>query len=79
MGRFVKIVQDNITINNPPPMLEAAIPVLAVTATASALLVYFLRRAAMIVRKSNDLPVPATKEKKYISGFNERVGMRGRF
>ena len=39
----------------------AAIPVLAVTDTASGLPAYFLRRAAMIARSKRDLPVPAIK------------------
>lgn len=43
-----------------PPMLHAAMPVLAVTATASlATLPNFLLRQWMIWRRSTDLPVPA--------------------
>jgi len=45
-------------IENLPPMLDAAIPVLAVTDTTSGFLAYFLRRAVMIALKSKDLPVP---------------------
>ena len=43
-----------------PPMLDAAIPVLAVMDTASGLPPCFLRRAAIIARSRRDLPVPAT-------------------
>jgi len=39
-------------------MLDAAIPVLAVTDTTSGFLAYFLRRAVMIAFNSRDLPVP---------------------
>ncbi len=41
-----------------PPMLHAAMPVDAVTATASALRTCFLRRLPMISRRRTDLPVP---------------------
>ena len=41
-----------------PPMLQAAIPVEAVTATASADAAYFLRRLFMISRRRTDFPVP---------------------
>lgn len=42
-----------------PPMLQAAIPVDAVTATASFVLAYFFLRATMISRSKTDFPVPA--------------------
>jgi hypothetical protein len=41
-----------------PPMLEAAIPVLAVTETISGFFACFFLSAAMIAFKSNDFPVP---------------------
>lgn len=40
-------------------MLQAAIPVDAVTATASGVAAYFFRSDAMISRRRTDLPVPA--------------------
>ncbi|OCL07584.1 hypothetical protein AOQ84DRAFT_276932, partial [Glonium stellatum] len=42
-----------------PPILQAARPVEAVTATRSGSLIYFLRSADIISRKSTDFPVPA--------------------
>lgn len=47
-----------------PPTLHAAIPVDAVTATASDLLRYFSFSSAMMLRSSTDLPVPADPVKK---------------
>lgn len=47
-----------------PPMLQAAMPVEAVTATASTLLWYFWRRSWMICRSRCDLPAPAEPVKK---------------
>ncbi|KAF8267803.1 hypothetical protein EI94DRAFT_1729461 [Lactarius quietus] len=44
-----------------PPMLQAAMPVEAVTATASGVLTYSLRRVLMISRRRTDLPVPTDK------------------
>ena len=41
-----------------PPILHAAIPVDAVTATASVAVAYFFRKVLMISRSSTDLPVP---------------------
>lgn len=41
-----------------PPMLDAAMPVLAVTETCSGFFACFLRNPAMIARRSSDLPVP---------------------
>ena len=41
-----------------PPMLHAAMPVEAVTATASGADMYFLRSDLMISRRRTDLPVP---------------------
>lgn len=42
-----------------PPMLQAAIPVEAVTATASGFLAYLFRKPWIISRSRTDLPVPA--------------------
>ncbi len=42
-----------------PPMLEAAIPVLAVTETTSALFACFFLRAVIMALRSKDFPVPA--------------------
>lgn len=47
-----------------PPMLQAAIPVEAVTATASGRLTCLLRRSLMICLRRTDLPVPALPVKK---------------
>ena len=41
-----------------PPTFEAAMPVLAVTATASGVLAYFLLKEAMIAFRRRDFPVP---------------------
>lgn len=43
-----------------PPMLQAAIPVEAVTATASGALEYFLRSDLIISRRRTDFPVPTS-------------------
>lgn len=43
-----------------PPMLQAAIPVEAVTATASGFLAYLFRKLWIISRSRTDLPVPKT-------------------
>lgn len=43
-----------------PPMLDAAMPVLAMTATKSGLLACLRLNADMIALKSNDLPVPVS-------------------
>ena len=47
-----------------PPILHAAIPVLAVTATASGFPAYFFFNARMISLKRTDFPVPADPVKK---------------
>ena len=47
--------------SNAPPTFEAAMPVLAVTATASGVLAYFRLKEAMIAFNSKDFPVPVTK------------------
>ena len=41
-----------------PPIFDAAIPVLAVTDTASFCPVRLFRKADMIARRSKDFPVP---------------------
>lgn len=50
-----------------PPMLHAAIPVEAVTATASFVFAYFFFRAMIISRSRTDFPVPAEPVKKTLS------------
>jgi hypothetical protein len=55
-----------------PPMLQAAMPVEAVTATASGLAMYFLRRDLMISRKRTDLPVPVSQHTATLRSTIER-------
>lgn len=54
-----------------PPMLQAAIPVEAVTATASAAVAYFFRNDLMISRSKTDFPVPVEWMMRYGHGLNE--------
>lgn len=55
-----------------PPMLDAAIPVLAVTEIASGFFACFLRRAEIIARSSNDFPVPAIYVRQQCRATNSR-------
>lgn len=45
-----------------PPMLEAAIPVLAVTETTAGCFACFSLKAAMMARSSSDFPVPGQRK-----------------
>ncbi|KAK4115240.1 hypothetical protein N656DRAFT_683620, partial [Canariomyces notabilis] len=53
-----------------PPMLQAARPVEAVTATRSGSLAYFFLRSWIIARINTDLPVPAGPVKKTLCPFS---------
>ena len=54
---------DSYTISDevPPPIFDAAIPVLAVIETTDVFLEYFFLRAEMMARSNRDFPEPMRK------------------